>query len=85
MTLMFNYPAWPGEGHWESVEPGAESLGGDGGSPLLTCTPAHHWCHELCFMQNDKVQTKNYQGDREASEYRLERQPRRNLDLLITC
>ena len=19
---------------------------------------AHRWCHELCFMQNDKVQTK---------------------------
>lgn len=38
MTLIFNYLAWPGEGHWESVEPGAESLGGNGGSPLLTCT-----------------------------------------------
>ena len=39
---------------------------------------AHHWCHELCFMQNDKIQTKNYRGDREASEYRHARQPRRN-------
>ena len=68
-----------------SGEPGAEPLGGNGGSALLTCTLAHHWCHELCCKQNDKVQTKNYQRGRKVSEYRDERQPRQNLDLFIIC
>ena len=37
MPLIFYYLTRPGEGHRESVEPGAEPVGGNGGSPLLTC------------------------------------------------
>lgn len=67
MSLIFYYLTRPGEGYRESVEPGAKPLGGTGGSLANLHSFAHRWCHELCFMQNDKVQTKNYRGDREAS------------------